>query len=230
MKSNRLNNTVAAQLKKSCAWLLLFSLPCFSVQAVVTAEDFQAEPPVVSDSAEPLVLLGLSVDHELFKKAYNDYSNLEGGDLTTEDTTYRNDFTYYGYFDPTYCYTYVDASPDYFTPGIRIVSATSCSATGIYNTASAWSGNFLNWATMTRMDVVRRVLYGGKRSTDDDGSTILERADLPKDVHCLRMFTPSLKPMGQAISRTIHPTIPVILGLVMASVSVTFPVRPEVPH
>jgi len=183
MKSSRSNNTVAAQLTKPCAWLLLLLLPCFELHAVVTAEDFQAEPPVVSDSAEPLVLLGLSVDHELFKKAYNDYSNLEGGDLTTEDTTYRNDFTYYGYFDPTYCYTYVATTPEYFTPGIRIASATSCSATGTANTANAWSGNFLNWATMTRMDVVRRVLHGGKRSTDDNGSTILERADLPKDVH-----------------------------------------------
>lgn len=183
MISSRLGNTVAAQLLKPYVWLFLFLLPSINVQAVVTAEDFQAEPPVVSDSAEPLVLLGLSVDHELFKKAYNDYSNLEGGDLTTEDTTYRNDFTYYGYFDPGYCYTYVATTPEYFTPGIQISSATSCSATGAANTANAWSGNFLNWATMTRMDVVRRVLYGGKRSTDDNGSTILERADLPKDVH-----------------------------------------------
>ena len=29
-----------------------------------------------------------------------------------------------------------------------------------------WSGNFLNWATMSRMDVLRKILFGGLRSTD----------------------------------------------------------------
>lgn len=46
-----------------------------------------------------------------------------------------------------------------------------------------WSGNFLNWATMTRMDVVRKLLYGGKRSTDSVTLTVLERANLSKDSH-----------------------------------------------
>ncbi|MGM9139699.1 hypothetical protein ACTFGH_03255, partial [Campylobacter jejuni] len=37
-----------------------------------------------------------------------------------------------------------------------------------------WSGNFLNWATMTRMDILRKVLYGGKRYRDNaTESTIL---------------------------------------------------------
>ncbi len=156
----------------------------FSVELLaVTADDFQAEPPVISDSAEPLILLGLSVDHELFKKAYTDYANLEGEELSLTDTTYRNDFTYYGYFDSAYCYTY-NSSSDRFEPGSSAGSPYSCpAASNISTTANGWSGNFLNWATMTRMDVVRRVLYGGKRSTDSNSETILERAHLPKDTH-----------------------------------------------
>ena len=46
-----------------------------------------------------------------------------------------------------------------------------------------WSGNFLNWATMTRIDTIRRLLYGGMRSTDSTTSTILERAYFPPDGH-----------------------------------------------
>ncbi|OYU45564.1 MAG: hypothetical protein CFE44_06840 [Burkholderiales bacterium PBB4] len=53
----------------------------------------------------------------------------------------------------------------------------TCGGTG------QWSGNFLNWATMTRMDVVRKLLYGGKRSTDTGTLTVLERAPLSKDSH-----------------------------------------------
>ena len=37
----------------------------------------------------------------------------------------------------------------------------------------AWSGNFLNWATMTRIDIVRKILYGGRREVDVAGRTVL---------------------------------------------------------
>ena len=36
---------------------------------------------------------------------------------------------------------------------------------------------------MTRMDIVRKILYGGKRSTDTATDTVLERAHLPIDAH-----------------------------------------------
>ena len=54
----------------------------------------------------------------------------------------------------------------------------------------SWSGNFLNWATMTRMDAVRKILYGGYRSTDGDkdGDTVLERALLPHDAHSFAKY------------------------------------------
>ncbi len=143
--------------------------------------DLAQSPLFLAQPAAPIVMLSMSVDHELFKKAYNDYSNLEGGILTTDDTTYRNDFTYYGYFDSGWCYTYVSDS-NFFTPASETTDH-KCSATGGTGKAGAWSGNFLNWATMTRIDIVRQVLYGGKRSTDSTTETVLERTYLPKDVH-----------------------------------------------
>src|SRR5690606_34046009 len=66
------------------------------------------------------------------------------------------------------------------------VSGHACDAAGV---DGDWSGNFLNWASMTRMDIVRHVLYGGYRSTDTatsgatNGVTVLERAFLPEDIH-----------------------------------------------
>lgn len=146
------------------------------------------EPIFLSSSAKPHINLVMSVDNELFKKAYNDYSNLSGGNLTTNDTTYRNDFSYYGYFDPDWCYTYsansTTTSLSYFTPAAA-ATVHKCATGNQY-----WSGNFLNWATMTRVDILRRVLYGGKRSVDSTTQTVLERAYLPRDIHAfVKVYT-----------------------------------------
>jgi type IV pilus assembly protein PilY1 len=63
-------------------------------------------------------------------------------------------------------------------------------------TEGRWSGNFLNWASMTRMDILRKVLYGGLRSVDTPATsstpaeTILERAFVPKDSHAfVKVYT-----------------------------------------
>ena len=69
------------------------------------------------------------------------------------------------------CYTY---STDHFVP----VSATSnkqCSG--------SWSGDFLNYLTTSRMDALRRVLFGGWRQVDSTTETILQGAYFPQDGH-----------------------------------------------
>ncbi|MDR2349210.1 MAG: hypothetical protein LBF41_01120, partial [Deltaproteobacteria bacterium] len=45
-----------------------------------------------------------------------------------------------------------------------------------------FSGNWLNYVSMTRMDVIRKVLYGGKRRVDSD-KVILESSFVPADAH-----------------------------------------------
>lgn len=145
-------------------------------------------PLFLTANATPHIALVMSIDQELSKKAYTDYSNLDGGTFTKVDKTYRDDFTYYGYFDSDWCYTYeatAQGADNYFKPAKKVISGHSCStsATNVINTAGAWSGNFLNWATMTRMDILRKVLFGGKRSVDTTTQTILERAYLPDDIH-----------------------------------------------
>ena len=140
----------------------------------------------------------MSVDNELFKKAYSDYSNLDGNPLSLADTTYRDNFNYYGYYDSAWCYTY-NTIPSvekdkYFTPNSLAGGTNShtCLGTGsnLPDATGAWSGNFLNWLTMSRMDIVRRVLFGGKRSVDSTTQTLLERAYLPKDIHAfVKIYT-----------------------------------------
>lgn len=152
----------------------------------VTAEQFSSQPFLSTPSSDPLVMLAMSVDHELFKKAYNDYSDLDGGDLDEGDTTYRNDFDYYGYFDSDLCYTYSIAQGRFNPTSVAAdahICAASSSSSDAYALADGWSGNFLNWASMSRIDIIRAVLYGGKRDTDNTSRTVLQRAYLPDDTH-----------------------------------------------
>ena len=136
-------------------------------------------PLTISESSSPRVMLTMSRDHQLYIKAYTDYSDLDGNG--TLDTSYIDTFDYYGYFDNQKCYTY--------TTNSRFEPSIAATGTNSHHCTSQWSGNFLNWATMTRMDIIRKVLYGGYRSTDTT-ETVLERSLIPYDVHSfVKVFT-----------------------------------------
>ena len=153
-------------------------------------------PNVVSTPNKPMMMLATSKDHTLFGPIYTDFEDLENDG--TIETTFKPTFKYYGYFDSTKCYTY---SSDVFVPD-RTATITNDNRYTCPAGSSLWSGNFLNWATMTRLDVVRKMLYGGKRSTDTakavltDGvvtdvtnsRTILERANVSQDSHSFVKF------------------------------------------
>lgn len=68
---------------------------------------------------------------------------------------YNASATYLGYFNPNECYDY--GSSNYFVP---VAAATSHACSG------HWSGNMLNWATMTSLDEFRQVLTGGTRANN----------------------------------------------------------------
>jgi type IV pilus assembly protein PilY1 len=153
--------------------------------------NFSNQPLYVGGAVAPMVMLTMSRDHQLFKKAYNDFSDLNGDGQI--ETTYNHSIDYYGYFDPYKCYTY-DSSNGRFNPtaGDTINDPANrklCPA------GSAFSGNFLNWATMTRIDAVRKLLFGGLRVVDGNGSgtpsntvTVLERAYLPQTSHAFAKY------------------------------------------
>jgi type IV pilus assembly protein PilY1 len=166
------------------SFLVVFALLCLSVTALSRADiGLTPLPPYLSETkGTPMVMLNLSRDHQLFYKAYNEYTDLDGDGVV--ETQYKHSYQYYGYFDNQRCYDY-DTTNNRYVPTGKVDASGYCS--------SQWNGNFMNWATMTRMDVVRRILYGGMRSTDGavtSGSslTVLERAHLPTDAHAFAKY------------------------------------------
>lgn len=174
--------SVAFLLPGSSTLITAASFPSFPP----TKTDYCYVPPFVTRSLPPAVMLIVQRDEKLYQPAYNDYTDLDGdGEL---ETTYKHSIQYYGYFDPYKCYSYASGQ---FTP---FSNTTDKYCTG--SAAGKWSGNFLNWATMTRMDVMRKVLYGGYRYDDPANASgaVLERAFLPQDSHSFaKVYTGSDK-------------------------------------
>jgi type IV pilus assembly protein PilY1 len=142
------------------------------------ALDLAQTPLFFGVQNKPIVMLNLTKDNQLHFKAYTDYSDLDGDGKP--ELTYKHSFDYYGYWDPQKCYEYKNSDGGYYAPTDFSVDK--------YCDGTKWSGNFLNWVATSRMDSVRKILYGGKRSTDTVNNTVLERNFLPMDAHSWAKF------------------------------------------
>lgn len=153
-----------------------------------------AVPPNIISTAQnkPMVMLTASKDFTMFWKAYTDFEDIDFDGVI--DYTYKPTFSYYGYFDPDKCYTYSTANDGRFEPhGDVSIAAADVGKHYCAAGAGLWSGNFLNWSTMSRMDVLRKVLYGGLRSYngatqalrytngDTSSDTTLEESFVPRN-------------------------------------------------
>ncbi len=172
-----------------------------------TGDTALAQTPLfVSESLPPLNMLVMGRDHKLYYEAYNDASDLDGDGVI--DVGYKPDkIDYYGYFNNNACYTY---SGDLFKPSAAATGAKKKQCGG-----TAWSGDFLNYLTTSRMDAIRRVLYGGTRVTDTTSSTVLQGAYIPRDAHSWgKAYDPArdlaaykiqdYAPLAQPVSGTRH--------------------------
>ncbi|MEI6267313.1 MAG: PilC/PilY family type IV pilus protein [Methylococcaceae bacterium] len=130
-------------------WLTLV----IGLSANISYAAIATSPLFLTTSVTPVVMLNVSKDQQLYFKAYDDYSDLNNDG--NPDTTYENGTDYYGYFDSYKCYSYVNSE---FEPILPTLDH--------YCTVGLWSGNFLNWASMARIDTIRKILYGGLRSID----------------------------------------------------------------
>jgi type IV pilus assembly protein PilY1 len=180
---------------------LVFLVASYTVYAGEPA----TKPIFLMKRVQPIMMLNMSRDHQLFFKLYDDYSDIDivqrpetvDKPYTTAekatigpDTTYKSSIDYFGYFDSNRCYTYASGV---FSP----------SATASKTCSNAWSGNFLNWATMTRIDAIRKILYGGYRSTDTATATVLERAYIPPDTHAFAKFYDGAD-LGQLVPTAVY--------------------------
>ncbi|NML62217.1 hypothetical protein HHL21_14250 [Massilia sp. RP-1-19] len=99
--------------------------------------------------------------------------------LTIADAgaAYRDEYSaateYDGYFNPRLCYSYLGDQGGYFSPLKTADAKRQCGG-------DSFSGNLLNWASMSRLDLLRLALTGGDRVIDDRGLTVLQRAWLPE--------------------------------------------------
>jgi type IV pilus assembly protein PilY1 len=165
----------------------------FAVVLALVASTFQtlaaapsAIPPnILATDNKPMVMLSASKDFTMFWKAYTDFDDIDFDGVV--DRTFMANFRYYGYFDPVKCYTYSSANSR-FEPSRLADQSDRTTINGVervkyYCTpgANEWSGNFLNWATMSRIDILRKVLYGGMRSEDTADSTTLELSFVPRN-------------------------------------------------
>jgi type IV pilus assembly protein PilY1 len=195
-----------------------------SAVAQVTMSNYTAYPPFITKTVPPAVMLMMTKDHRLFFKGYNDLVDLDngkpGGDAAI-DTTYKDNIDYVGFFDSKKCYNYSGGAG--FGGTGRFDPAVAGTGTyGHYCTAK-WSGNFLNWSTMARIDIIRRILYGGRRIVDDPGTstspmsgnnglTVLGRTITPRDAHAWA------KPYAGSDLSSLVPTA--ALGIVSGAVTV----------
>ncbi|WP_040307582.1 pilus assembly protein [Agarivorans albus] len=180
--------------------------------------DLSNVPLYVGSDAPPMVMMVMGRDHSLFYEAYNDASDLTGDGLP--NTNYLpNKVNYYGYFDSNRCYSYSNGlflpqqavnNPGIADPGSTSEVAHKTCSVGIGNSqeGGSWSGDFLNYLTMTRMDILRAVLYGGYRSTDTPTETILERAFVPRDAHSWGKSYRNLETNGYDLSQYSSLSLP----------------------
>lgn len=170
--------------------LLALSLTCAvsSTPLIAAPLNLSQIPLFISQAVAPMTMLVMSRDGSLYYEAYNDATDLNNdGNINTR---FSPSISYYGYFDSGKCYLY-NTSQKYFYP-VSLTSTGKC--------PGQWSGQFLNYLTTSRLDAIRKVLYGGTRSTDSTSSTILERAYIPQEGHSWGKEYRSLAVDGYSLS------------------------------
>ncbi len=158
-----------------------FSL--FAIGFLVKTLAFTTPPPAVEIENSPLlknkqtsnIALALSVEWPTSGQAYPDASYIDGKE-------------YIGYFNPNLCYDYPGytvsnprttasfvSSADYFTSTGPTNTSRYCNQAG---TGAGFSGNYLNYVSMSAMDILRIALTGGYRDIDTADLTVLQRTTL----------------------------------------------------
>jgi type IV pilus assembly protein PilY1 len=127
--------------------------------------------PLVTQRTPANVVLALSVEFPTSGGAYKDGTYVDGKE-------------YVGYFNSSRCYSYpgygsvprttstFSINTDYFTPTGATNATYQCNTGG---TGTGFSGNYLNYATMSAPDILRLALTGGDRGIDEPSLTVLDR-------------------------------------------------------
>ena len=156
---------------------IIFLSALFFSSSAYSALDLADDPLFLKTGAGANVLLNMSVETPMGGGAYNDApgsipgctgrKNI-GGVGNNLGTCYFPTYEYIGYFDPNKCYSY---GSNRFTPVDNTNADHSCTGK-----SADWSGNFLNWASMTAIDSYILTMTGGRRTVDTSSQTVVERS------------------------------------------------------
>jgi len=128
-------------------------------------------PLFLTLSVDPNILFNMSIETPMGGAAYNDQP--DGGSCSgrvndggTVGVCYFKTKTYLGYFDPNKCYVYTSSR---FNPDSAVLNTD-------HECSGKFSGNFMNWGTMTAMDMFTWTMTGGNRIVDGaDTTTVIRR-------------------------------------------------------
>lgn len=175
------------------ALLALLLAASFAIYKV-TAAPVDPEPidfsngPLITQKNPANVVLALSVEWPTSGGAYKDASYVDAKE-------------YVGYFNSNRCYTYPGygsaprstttfaVNSDYFTPTGDTNASYQCNTGG---TGTGFSGNYLNYATMSAPDILRLALTGGDRGIDETTRTVLDRGTVDDRAKYVRALTAPL--------------------------------------
>ena len=127
-----------------------------------------------SGGDKPAMTLALSVEFPTVGAQYPIIGS-------TLDATYLNTNEYLGYYNAESCYTY-NKLPASVPAASSFSDYKRFDLTGNATNRmciNAFSGNFLNWASNSAIDMLRLALSGGDRYIDTTSLTVLQRAVLP---------------------------------------------------
>ncbi|MDR3454367.1 MAG: PilC/PilY family type IV pilus protein [Rhodoferax sp.] len=162
-------------------------LSCCIVATMMAGSGAQTGPmPSVDLSVGPLtvtsqavnIALALSVEFPTAGAAYR-------------GTSYDHNQEYLGYWDPKGCYEYFDVNDNSPLKGQYFRRTGSVDGNRYCNTSGngSYSGNLLNYAATSSIDLLRYALTGGNRVLDTADKTVLGRAFLPSDFGGIRNAT-----------------------------------------
>jgi type IV pilus assembly protein PilY1 len=168
------------------ATCLVAMMACAGLSGAEIPEVALATSPLSgSVNFHPNVLLSFSIDRSTSRAAY-----MAGHE------TYERTHEYAGYFNPRKCYVYHGANRNVVDGYFYILR----DADALHECSKSFSGNFMNWASASLLDVLRYALTGGDRVTDTAQTTILQRAVLSEGAYAESQYFPrkALKPGGNA--------------------------------
>jgi type IV pilus assembly protein PilY1 len=177
IKSNYLKNIIQSNGFRWVGLAFLSILGIITIAAVKAADapsipaiNLASSPMYAASTGDkPVIALALSVEYPTVGAQYL-------------DATYTVATDYLGYYDANSCYTYNDKPSESPATGLSKTDYKRFDRTGAATNhvcADAFSGNFLNWASNSAIDMLRLALSGGDRYIDENGLTILQRAMIP---------------------------------------------------